>query len=1390
MKATRKVTCWMLALAMLGGMFNVQGKTVNAEESSAKSMTVQKTVTPPVIDGTTNESIWSVQEPMTVKLGDGNPDEAKFGLLWDNTYLYIAVNAADDKLVHNGTGYWFEQDNIGIFFDPTGHQSAPFADSDMQIGIGFQPDTTTPSFNFGAAPNHANKDEKKILRAIQKTDAGWSGEIAVPWDMLNFDPVTAKQLGFEIGVTDRDDPAVPGPTQMWSAHNSTSFWNDTTGYGSLILEDSGPVSGQISDVLLEDNFDGYQSGEIPANWISDVNAGSSPITVSKAEDGSGSLLFDGNAAGKQARISAPVQWDNYTIEADVTFEAVLNSGRWAALMFRGASSGKQPYNQMAVRQNGAYEIAYRKPDNSWSVPVSGTWGKPLDLNKAYSLKVRVFGRNVKEYIKAADEASYTLLTDKTLYADLLERGKVGFQADQSKVRFDNLKVTRIHALSLEAAVPESLEALTGPAEIAYTAQYSDGISEPVSADQVKLYSSDESIAKIVNNKLYPVKAGQAVITALYGNAEAQRQIAVTPSTTGAQIVSLKHTEGYLLADAGKEIDPAGFTFQAEFNDLTSGTVKGDALQWTSESPSVTVENGKVKVLDKGVHWVTAQGGSASVKLLVAAKNPADTDYVLYEENFDQLAEGSMPQDWKRIEGTSAALASVTAGSFILDARTSPDNPSRVLLPDYLGLFGNYTIEADMTHLAANDTARWHSIMYRIQNSNYPYYQMAVRQNATAVNGVEFAERTPANAWNVADKGAFTESIAPDKMYHYTVKAHGKRVQQWINDKLVVDTDAASAYSKGAIGLQANGSKAKVDNIRVTLLQEQLPPLPADRFVNVAEPQTGISLAPSVIANIESKEQWNKLTDENAASLPATVILHVNQDMLVTEGNGQTAIGSLEEVLKSMNNRMIPAFYVEDEETVTRLVEYLKAAGLEDAFVISDKGDLVRMAREAYPIVRGIVDFGLKGNIDRLTDEQLMELRRTTNRSLAKIALLPQKAATAKQVAYLQERLITVWAMEEEKKENEQLALHRLITSGVNGIVTDASEKAVSALGIYHHGTTLIRKPLIIGHRGIPSLAPENTLEGFKLAFEKGADVIENDIYISKDGHLVIMHDPTLTRTTTGTGNVEDYTLEQLKTFKANKQFPETYPNAGIPTLAEVFDEFKNKDILHFVEIKSYKPETVEALVKLIKEKGVEDQVVVISFSDQQLKLLGEQMPEMSMGFLTGGYASETSVNKSLRETLKVIQSLNTTFNTSYPGVGPKFMEAAKHRGLTLWPWTFRDLNETMNYYAMGTHGLTTDYAQWASNWAASLTPEKQEYKLKVNETLELSAIVKTHIGSESRVTPEIVIIGGNGQVQAEGNKITGLKEGTVHILLRYTASLNAAKPYDLYTVPVEIKVQE
>jgi len=1379
----QKEVCIFLVTAILLSAFSFTGSAVQAAAGTErKAATINRTVTAPIVDGRIDESLWSSFEPLEVRIGNGTFQHSAFSVLWDYKYLYFAVQAQDDMPNHTGTGYWFEQDHVSLFFDPTLHRSSLFLQDDLQIGLVYRPNSVTPDFYFGAAPNHAAKDEKNILRAIQTTADGWTAEIAVPWDMLAFDPVRSKQLGFEIGVTDRDAPEEPNRSSYWSAFQSESFWNDTSGYGTLVLAESAPVSGHVGDVLLQENFDVYETGDTPVGWISDVNPGTPPMTVTMDTYGNGRLVFDGNAAGMQGRITAPVQWDNYAIEADLRFESVLNSSRWAAVMFRVPSNGKHPYNQMAVRQNGSFEMAYRKPDNGWSVPASGVWS-PLALGQDYTLKVRVFGNNVKEYIKPKNAPDYTLLMDKSFAADLLERGKVGFQGDQSKVTFDNLKVTRIHADRLELTAPPSVEALTGPISVTNSVYFSDGITESVPPEQVTLYSSDETIMKVIDGALYPIREGTVTLTAVFDRIAAQREMTVAPSAAEPTVVSLSHETGYGFAVVGETLDLSAFTFTAEYNDLTTKQVTGNEFNWIASGSGLTVENGKLTVHRKGIHTVTVQAGKASVDLLIVAKDAADPEYVLYEENFDAVPNGTMPQGWSRIQGSTAGKAAVDAGAFLLDARTAPDNPSRVLLPEHLGLFGNYKIEADVTHLAANDPTRWHSIMYRVQNNNYPYYQMAVRQNAKAANGVEFAERTPANAWNVKDRTFFTEEISASRMYRYTVKLHGNRVQEWINDQLLLDNDLADSYERGRIGLQADGSLMKVDNIKITLQENPLPPLPAERFVSVTEPDTAIALAPTIVTEIETAEEMSVLSG-GVDAMPATAVLTLNHNLMVTNRSGTVELLSLDEAVSRLGQKIMPAFYVKDEQTVDALVDYLKANGLEDAFVISDNGNLVKKARTLYPIVRGIVDFRSE---EAATPEQLMEIRRKTNGSLAKIALLPQSSATVDKVQYLQERLITIWAKDET---GERVDLHRMITSGVNGIVTDAPAAAIDVLKVYTGGTVLIRKPWVIGHRGIPSLAPENTMEGFRLAYENGADILESDIFITKDGHIVIMHDPTLDRTTTGTGNIENYTLAELKQLKANKQFPTEYPDAAIPTLAELFDEFKGKDVTHFVEIKSYKPEIVDALVALIAEKGVEDQVTVISFSAEQLQRLGEKMPGMSAGFLTGGYADEANINKSLRATLQMIGPLNTTFNTSYPGLGPVFMEAAKHRGMTVWPWTYRNESDYMKFFRYGTYGLTTDYAQWSRNWAHSLVPVQSRYEVTREEEVAVSADLLSYTNQSTGVSPEIVLLDGQDVVEVSGNMLRGKTKGSAHALLRYTVPMSDGGTYTLYTQPIEIIVKE
>ncbi len=81
-----------------------------------------------------------------------------------------------------------------------------------------------------------------------------------------------------------------------------------------------------------------------------------------------------------------VRWDNYVVEADLTFEQVLNSARWASVVVRASDNGLNQYNQMAVRQNGSFEFAYRILTNSWSVPVAGKWDAAFCFRGRLSLE--------------------------------------------------------------------------------------------------------------------------------------------------------------------------------------------------------------------------------------------------------------------------------------------------------------------------------------------------------------------------------------------------------------------------------------------------------------------------------------------------------------------------------------------------------------------------------------------------------------------------------------------------------------------------------------------------------------------------------------------------------------------------------------------------------------------------------------------------------------------------------------------------------------------------------------------------------------------------------------------------------------------------------------------
>ena len=101
--------------------------------------------------------------------------------------------------------------------------------------------------------------------------------------------------------------------------------------------------------------------------------------------------------------------------------------------------------------------------------------------------------------------------------------------------------------------------------------------------------------------------------------------------------------------------------------------------------------------------------------------------------------------------------------------------------------------------------------------------------------------------------------------------------------------------------------------------------------------------------------------------------------------------------------------------------------------------------------------------------------------------------------------------------------------------------------------TVKPKVKVWAHRGASGYAPENTLESFKLAADMGADGVELDVQLTKDGELVVVHDEYIDRVSDGHGRVVDYTLEELRRFNFNKMHPEYATSCKIPTLREVLE---------------------------------------------------------------------------------------------------------------------------------------------------------------------------------------------------------------------------------------------
>ena len=154
---------------------------------------------------------------------------------------------------------------------------------------------------------------------------------------------------------------------------------------------------------------------------------------------------------------------------------------------------------------------------------------------------------------------------------------------------------------------------------------------------------------------------------------------------------------------------------------------------------------------------------------------------------------------------------------------------------------------------------------------------------------------------------------------------------------------------------------------------------------------------------------------------------------------------------------------------------------------------------------------------------------------------------------------------------------------------------------------------VISHRGANDRYPEHTLLAYEQAIKDKADYIEIDLRITKDNHLIAMHDDTVDRTTNGSGNVSDYTLEEIK--KIRTIYRENQSQETVPTMEEIIKKF-GKTTKYYIELRDLddKPVMVEKLSGLLKQYDLlsEKYIILQSFSDKSLDKSKILMPNIPL----------------------------------------------------------------------------------------------------------------------------------------------------------------------------------
>jgi len=234
-------------------------------------------------------------------------------------------------------------------------------------------------------------------------------------------------------------------------------------------------------------------------------------------------------------------------------------------------------------------------------------------------------------------------------------------------------------------------------------------------------------------------------------------------------------------------------------------------------------------------------------------------------------------------------------------------------------------------------------------------------------------------------------------------------------------------------------------------------------------------------------------------------------------------------------------------------------------------------------------------------------------------------------------------------------------------------------------------PLVCAHRGRSGVYPENTMVAYEAGIEIGADFMELDVRQTVDGEIVCIHDPSVDRTTDGSGEITQMTLDEVQALDAGAWLGDEHAGARIPLLRDVLEQIAPRLV---VDIEIKQRGIAEQVAQIVRETGALRRATVVSFDLDDLRTAKAAEPALACGLITSGPDEE---KQQTHEDLiaSALECGANFISCSHRAVTPEMVRDCHLAGLMLMAWTMDSPEDLQRMIEMQVDGLVTNYPERA-----------------------------------------------------------------------------------------------